>query len=206
MTLLATLSSPTSGASWNRQPTSRRRYSALCRSGAAAMSRPSTTSRPLVGWSRAATRFSSVLLPLPDGPLTVTKDPAMRVADTSKTPAAGPAEAGYVRLTPSITTVLPSRGGARLGASEGGRSVRYAERATSRYHRQRRRHLSTAGLGCGAWRASRAEPAEPLPRTKLRASADRTHGATPSLVRSPGSPRSSLGRCPSCPLPPRTVH
>jgi hypothetical protein len=46
------------------------------------MSCPATTTRPSLGESSAPMMFSSVVLPLPDGPSTTTKSPAPTDSET----------------------------------------------------------------------------------------------------------------------------
>ena len=46
---------------------------------------------PLVGWSRAPRRLSSVVLPLPDGPTMATASAAPTVRSSSRSTATGPA-------------------------------------------------------------------------------------------------------------------
>ena len=56
-------------------PTWRRRYRASPVSLSVSIRSPATVTEPLVGRSSPAIRFSSVDLPLPDGPITATASP-----------------------------------------------------------------------------------------------------------------------------------
>ena len=66
---------------WKTKPTVAARYSDGSRSDSSRS--PPTTIDPASALSSAPTRFRSVLLPPPDGPVSETKSPAARRKDTS---------------------------------------------------------------------------------------------------------------------------
>src|SRR5690606_21267720 len=68
---------------WNTKPRLRRRQSARSSSSIAKRSSPKTSTRPLVGVSRPASRPSSVDFPDPDAPTTATVPPASTSKPTS---------------------------------------------------------------------------------------------------------------------------
>ena len=78
--------------SWKMKPSSSRRNFASARFDREVMSWPSTMIWPLVTLSMVETQFRSVVLPLPEGPMTPTNSPGA----TSK-------------LTPSSACVMESR-------------------------------------------------------------------------------------------------
>ena len=65
------------------KPTCAARQSASDASGNDEMSTPSTSSSPLSGRSIPAIRFSSVLLPEPDGPISAIKSPVAMSSEMS---------------------------------------------------------------------------------------------------------------------------
>jgi hypothetical protein len=69
-------------------PMLRLRHFASAPSDSAVTSVPDTMTLPEVGWSMPAIRFSSVVLPDPDGPISATNSPS-----------------GTSRLNPSRTTI-----------------------------------------------------------------------------------------------------
>ena len=61
--------------SWKTKPSWSRRKAATSFSGRVERSTPSRSTFPPVGLSRAASRFSRVVLPLPDSPMMATYSP-----------------------------------------------------------------------------------------------------------------------------------
>ena len=99
ITLPATVRSSTRLKNWKIIPTWVRRYRAVLVSLRVSIRCPATVTVPADGLSSPATRFSSVDLPLPDGPITATASPAATCTLTRSS--AGTPPAAY-RLVTSL--------------------------------------------------------------------------------------------------------
>src|SRR6266567_4594300 len=93
--------------SWNTKPNRLARNSGNLRSGSAARSIPSTSMRPEVGRSMAPSIESSVVFPLPDGPIMRTTSPAPTSRPTSRTARTCTSPSPKVFVSPSARSAYP---------------------------------------------------------------------------------------------------
>ena len=116
ITLPATVRSSTRLKNWKTIPTWVRRYRAVLASPSPSIRCPATVIVPADGLSSPATRFSSVDLPLPDGPITATASPAATCTLTRSTAGAPPGAYRFVTSLSwiSASTAVPPVGPATL--------------------------------------------------------------------------------------------
>ena len=146
---------------WNTMPMCLRRIRARSSSVRPVMTSPSIVIVPSSGTSRPATRFSSVDLPQPDGPITATNSPAAMSRSTPRRARTGASSASNVLRTPTTVHTFSIPQSFRSSSPSAGRRPP----ASLVPSRTRRRAGSTAGRPA-ARRASR--PTAPCPGGRAR--------------------------------------
>jgi hypothetical protein len=104
-TFSAAVSIGTSPKAWKMNATRSRRSASRSGSDIRVTSRPSTQTRPAVGWSRPPMMFSSVVLPEPDRPRSATSWPRSTVNETPRSAGTAVCPLPKVRQTPSAATM-----------------------------------------------------------------------------------------------------
>src|SRR5882672_798780 len=98
------------------KPILSRRNAAHCRGVLLTRSTPATTTLPRLGVSMAPIRFSSVVLPLPDGPRRTTNSPADTASEDSASTVVRIAPWSYHLLTSESRITGAEAGGVGIGA------------------------------------------------------------------------------------------